>query len=244
MDYFNAKTNFLYLSILLLVAISYLENNYLLLKFSFMWILYIIFVGNGHRLQLNSQILETLLRRLVNIIIIVSPIFIFNIRIYFERFSIKYLLVAFILGFLNNLIVKKINPTISNRIILETQIALTTFTTKQVKMTFVRLLSLLFFPIGEEIFFRATVLASQINFFAISVFISSIIFPLAHFSFNWTTGFKFKDVLLQIELSVISSVLICSSQSIYPSLLIHYIFNYYSFKKNYFILFYLKRCAS
>lgn len=217
--YLNVKSNILILTLIILISMSliYIEIT----KISLFFLITYIVVGNAKRIYSERFIiLSYLLRRTTYIIPLFLPIlFLEDFKLIVGTKMIWYIIgVVVALGFIF------VNYNTWRLILHYDYISL--FKRKRKIDYFTMPFVLIFSAIGEEIFFRFYIISNlREDNLSLSIILSTLLFFLYHYSTPWSEGFTRNDFLNQLLFGLISAFLFILSGSIFPSILMHLIFN-------------------
>lgn len=212
---------FMWLSVIILAAMSYLLNPRYSIVLIF-WVIIVISVGNAKRSYSKSyKILSTIFRRSIYIVPFLLPL-LSDFRLSIKANNLIYwCMLGFISGIL--MILPKINEwlLVLSKDMLE-------FSAKKEKIDYyTQIVMLIGAAIAEEIFFRNFIIGYVDNVpYIISILLSCSLFFLNHFGVKWNSRFELYDYIIQIIFAIISSILFIVSGSILPSIIAHIMYNF------------------
>lgn len=214
--------NLLWITVILFAILIYYKDNVYSLILVF-WTINLVAIGNAKRVYSEKYYtITTFIRKSIYAVPLLIPLCVgFKFNFSSAGFSI-YIWIA--IGLLIGIIL--ILPKCSEwRIVLSKDMIL--FSKKNSKYEYIAsALLVIFVPICEEYFFRnflITETASSIKIF--SIFLSSYLFLLHHFSCKWASNFSRYDFVIQFIFGLISGTMFYYSRSAIPCIIAHLVYN-------------------
>lgn len=207
---YDKKNNVIYFSILYILILSLKYNS--LMEFTILWISYIILTGNILRIPKNN-VFTKIIRYMLYTFLCYCPLFFSSSKVNI-RFSLIEDVGVVLIGMLFLFLERK-----KYRLLLSEQFLLS-IPKKELNEYVLKVIQLVYASIGEEIFFRWYILNLPLPL-SIKCTISSMYFILYHYVTPWGSLFSKKDLVKQLFVSLISTILFMLNENIVPSIILH-----------------------